>query len=279
MRTLLTLFVISLLCSTDGLLEFQVPPLTGGSPEMAGVGLARLLWRIPVECLLTLIASLLFERRIIMISTSKHTLSAAVHAASALIYPFEWVSTSYLPLMPEKLRDYLQAPFPFLVGLPAQISNFAGLEMDDVTIVDLDRGTCVPEPGSPDDDAYHLPRRQQLQNDLHEAVKALRSPAEFEGNERIAQIMTTYIIRLFKHYRDFIRPQTMTEIASMKDRGCFCRGRAKGAAAAAATAMTMSDDENTVDASGIIGHNYYFDHTKFVASHKSSHTLFAMLEV
>ena len=251
--------------STEDFIEFQVPPLTGGSPEMAGVGLARLLWRIPVECLLTLIASLLFERRIIMISTSKHTLSAAVHAASALIYPFEWVSTCFLPLMSERLRDYLQAPFPFLVGLPAQISNFAGLEMDDVTIVDLDRGTCSPEPGSPDDDAFHLPRRQQLQNDLHEAVKALRSPAEFEGNERIARIMKAYMIRLFKHYRDFIRPQTTTEIASMKERGCFCRGRPKAKTAAA---MTMSDEEIAVDPSGIVGHNYYFDHTKFVASHK-----------
>lgn len=54
--------------------------------------------------------------------------------------------------MPETLRDYLQAPMPFLVGLPAELMDFKGLQMDEVTLIDLDLGTCSPKPGSEADD-------------------------------------------------------------------------------------------------------------------------------
>lgn len=75
--------------SEDDFIDLQIPPLTGIGMKMSAVSLARLLWRIPVQCLMTLFASLLLERRIIMVSKSKDTLSAAIHAAAALIYPFE----------------------------------------------------------------------------------------------------------------------------------------------------------------------------------------------
>lgn len=56
--------------------------------------------------------------------------------------------------MPETLRDYLQAPMPFLIGLPVELMDFRGLQMDEVTLIDLDLGTCSPKPGSENDDAY-----------------------------------------------------------------------------------------------------------------------------
>lgn len=70
-----------------------MPPLSGGDESIAGISLARLLWRIPVPCLLTLLAGLLLERRILLVSRSKDVLSAAVHGASALIYPFKYVQS------------------------------------------------------------------------------------------------------------------------------------------------------------------------------------------
>lgn len=260
--------------SSSEFIELQVPPLTGGSPEMAGVSLARLLWRIPVQCLMTLIASLFLERRIIMVSTSKDTLSAAIHAASALIYPFEWPHRFYLPIMPSSMRDYLQAPFPFLVGLPAELMDFKGLEMDEVTLIDLDLGTCTPEPGSVYDDANHLPMKQKLELALHEAVRALRSPTEFEGNMRIAEVVTGYIVRLFKHYRQFIFPKAETTF-TIQQRGCLSNagsmfkrnGKAqRGLSAPTISLPGMNDD---LDDAAIDGHGFYFDHAKFVASHRS----------
>lgn len=61
-------------------------------------------------------------------------------AASALIYPFAWHHI-YLPLLPMTLKDYLTAPMPFLVGLPAQmLPSLKQMAIDEATIVDLDLG-------------------------------------------------------------------------------------------------------------------------------------------
>lgn len=54
----------------------------------AGVSLARLLWHVPVPAMMTLIASLLLERRVLVVGQSRDMVSAAVLAAQALIHPF-----------------------------------------------------------------------------------------------------------------------------------------------------------------------------------------------
>lgn len=54
----------------------------------AGVSLARLLWHVPVPAMVTLIASLLLERRVLVVGQSRDMVSAAVCAAQALLHPF-----------------------------------------------------------------------------------------------------------------------------------------------------------------------------------------------
>jgi hypothetical protein len=45
----------------------------------------------------------------------------------------------YLPLLPVSFKDYLTAPMPFLVGLPAQLlPQLKQVPMDEVTTIDLD---------------------------------------------------------------------------------------------------------------------------------------------
>jgi hypothetical protein len=56
----------------------------------AGVSLARLLWHVPVPAMVTLIASLLLERRVLVVGQSRDMVSAAVCAAQALLHPFRW---------------------------------------------------------------------------------------------------------------------------------------------------------------------------------------------
>jgi hypothetical protein len=47
----------------------------------------------------------------------------------------------YLPLLPRSFADYLTAPMPFLVGLhAAMLPALKGIEMEHVTMVDLDLG-------------------------------------------------------------------------------------------------------------------------------------------
>lgn len=51
------------------------------------------------------------------------------------------------------MRDYLEAPIPFIIGVHSKLADFKYLEMNQYTIIDLDTGTCVPEPLSIHDDA------------------------------------------------------------------------------------------------------------------------------
>lgn len=78
-------------CRGEDVLELQVPPDCGNGKENCGVPLARLLWHVPVSAMVTLIASMLLERRIIIVGQSHDTVTAAVQAASAMLYPFKCV--------------------------------------------------------------------------------------------------------------------------------------------------------------------------------------------
>lgn len=75
--------------STQEYVELQIPPDCGNGYANAGVALARLLWAVPVPALVTLIASMLLERRVILVGQSRDAVSAAVVAANALLYPFK----------------------------------------------------------------------------------------------------------------------------------------------------------------------------------------------
>lgn len=80
-----------------------MPPDLGNGPANAGVSLARLLWFLTPRQAVTLVASLLLERRIILVARDAETVSSAVHAANALLYPFRWQHI-YLPLLPLSLK-------------------------------------------------------------------------------------------------------------------------------------------------------------------------------
>jgi hypothetical protein len=90
----------SALEANDSWVELQIPPDCGNGRWNAGISLARLLWHVPRPALLTLFASLLLERRVILVGQSRDTVSLAVQAASALLYPFKWHHI-YLPILPK----------------------------------------------------------------------------------------------------------------------------------------------------------------------------------
>lgn len=70
-------------------LELQVPPDCGAGYCNAGVSLARLLWHVPAPAMASLLASLLLERRVVLVGKSRDMVSGAAAAAAALIYPFK----------------------------------------------------------------------------------------------------------------------------------------------------------------------------------------------
>lgn len=67
---------------------------------------------------------------------------------------------------------------PFLIGLQASLlPSLKRLPMDEVTLVDLDMGTCEPSPGSPRDDARLLPWSDRLQAALQVSHPCTTLPA------------------------------------------------------------------------------------------------------
>ena len=84
-------------------MELEVPPALGNGRANAGLPLARLLWHLPARAMVSLIEALLLERRILMVAQDKDTVSAAVHGAAGLLYPFSWQHI-YLPLLPLALK-------------------------------------------------------------------------------------------------------------------------------------------------------------------------------
>ena len=87
--------------------------------------------------MITIFASLLHERRIIVTSSRLSRLTACVQAANDLLYPMSWQHI-FIPLLPKHMKDYLTAPMPFLVGVPSPIMERVRLdELGEVVILGM----------------------------------------------------------------------------------------------------------------------------------------------
>lgn len=98
----------------------------------------------PFACLLslpnilTLLNAVMLERRIVFVSSNVGFLSACVLSVVPLLHPFIWQGT-YVPVLPNHLREYLQAPVPYIMGVhevPHKINEFRRT-VDPATVVVL----------------------------------------------------------------------------------------------------------------------------------------------
>ena len=116
-------------------LEFERPP--EGSPrafqyrELLGVG---------PKVLSCLFFALLLERKVILRSASRAKLSGCSEALCELLYPLNWQHI-YIPIVPEQLTEYLEAPTPYLMGVLSTI-NTKNLVHEQSVEVDLDNSTA-----------------------------------------------------------------------------------------------------------------------------------------
>jgi len=92
---------------------------------------------------LTVLSSILLERRVIFASSSLTQLSDSIHAALALLYPFEWQHV-LIPILPKKLLDFCCSPTPFVVGiLTDHIGQLDSMPMEEVVIINMDNGKFI----------------------------------------------------------------------------------------------------------------------------------------
>jgi hypothetical protein len=266
-------------------IELEVPPDLGNGATNSGISLARLLWFLTPRQAVTLVASLLLERRIILVARDADTVSAAVHAANALLYPFSWQHI-YLPLLPLALKDYLAAPMPYLVGIQADcLPLLRGTPLEEVVMFDLDcLGSCTPELGSPTDDYWQLPFARELE-DVFEVVRDhIQSPTEFDSTPKCAELLQDFFLRLVGSYRKYVRRDdeiTPAALALGIDRppaAAAAMSPAGGSAAGSRASSTNGREERAVEEETPRAHGFVFDQAAFIAAHRRKAKVAAFLQ-
>lgn len=105
---------------------------------------------LDIEVIVSLYEFAMAESRIIFLSSHTSMLHLASAALTQLIYPLKWAGV-FIPVLPARLIQALEAPCPYIVGIERRYEN-VDLPEDDVVLVDLDNGTIEatgPPPGLP----------------------------------------------------------------------------------------------------------------------------------
>ncbi|XP_059266827.1 DENN domain-containing protein 1A isoform X3 [Mustela nigripes] len=82
---------------------------------------------VDVNNMLHLYASMLYERRILIVCSKLSTLTACIHGAAAMLYPMFWQHV-YIPVLPPHLLDYCCAPMPYLIGIHLSLMEISSLK-------------------------------------------------------------------------------------------------------------------------------------------------------
>ncbi|GAB2241237.1 hypothetical protein Droror1_Dr00018012 [Drosera rotundifolia] len=105
--------------SNDPLKSIEVKAKLAAAEE----GYALSLWTTATICrvlsldsVLALISGMLLEKQVVVVGPNLGVLSATVLSLVPIIRPFEW-QCLLLPVLPEKMLDFLDAPVPYIVGI------------------------------------------------------------------------------------------------------------------------------------------------------------------
>lgn len=91
------------------------------------------------EVLIALI-QLSLEKKILLISKFKSLLSAVSATLTSLLFPFKWMHV-LIPILPDEMGQFLECPFPYLIGVERRFYEKTKDEIpDDVIIINLDKG-------------------------------------------------------------------------------------------------------------------------------------------
>eukprot|EP00041_Stephanoeca_diplocostata_P038210 m.1486862 g.1486862 ORF g.1486862 m.1486862 type:complete len:309 (-) comp25184_c0_seq37:7048-7974(-) len=89
--------------------------------------------------ILTLFASTLFDRRILITSESLQRISGSVYGIIDLMYPLTWEHT-LIPIMSKDLLDYCTAPMPYIMGVHSSLIDAVLREpLEEHVLVNVDK--------------------------------------------------------------------------------------------------------------------------------------------
>lgn len=123
---------------TTKTINFDVPDLDSIPCIPQNINLTEYYNAVETENMIKIFASALNERHIIIVSRKLDRLTACVQAINELIYPMHWQHI-FIPVLPSDLLAYLQAPMPFLIGVPdTTFKKLSQNEFEDSVILNVD---------------------------------------------------------------------------------------------------------------------------------------------
>ncbi|CAF3304991.1 unnamed protein product [Rotaria sp. Silwood2] len=94
--------------------------------------------RLGPEIMLRLFSHLIFERRILFVSSKLFHLTACAYGCLHLIYPMHWQSI-FLPILPSSMTWTTQCTAPYILGMHSSLFSTLNMnELGDVVIVNID---------------------------------------------------------------------------------------------------------------------------------------------
>uniref|UniRef100_A0A914ZF38 UDENN domain-containing protein n=1 Tax=Panagrolaimus superbus TaxID=310955 RepID=A0A914ZF38_9BILA len=143
--------------------------------------------------IISLYASMLKERRIIITATRLETITNCVYGALKLLYPFHWQSI-FVPILPSDLVDQLMAPMPYIIGVPKETLLAVGdlSQYGEMVLLDIDNQSFQ----SDTDDMLPTPIYKFLLKNL----KIKDSPTSINPDVLVRAFMKATII-IFGRYR------------------------------------------------------------------------------
>ncbi|GFP82982.1 denn domain-containing protein 5b [Phtheirospermum japonicum] len=175
---------------------------------------------LSLESILALVTSVLLEKQVAVLCPNLGVLSAVVLSIIPTIRPYEWQSL-FLPILPVKMLDFLDAPVPFVVGLQHKPEDLK-MKASHLVQVNVDKNQ-VKSRGLP-----QLPRNKELISELRPIHAALscadyisqKHPAykcdnvQAKAAEQFLVVMRRYMDSLCSD----LRSHTITSVQSNNDR-------------------------------------------------------------
>eukprot|EP00250_Pteridium_aquilinum_P027228 c3447_g1_i1 orf=644-3112(+) len=175
---------------------------------------------LSLENVLALFTCVLLEKQIVVVCPNPGVLSAVVLSTIPLMRPFQWQSLM-LPILPNQMLDFLDAPVPYVVGV-LQKSSIMRAKSSSLAVINVHRDK-VSMPYVPP-----LPHRRELSSALEpfharlaaEGDFARRHPvhvyndAQYEAAEGFLAVLRSYLESLCKN----LRSHTITNVQSNNDK-------------------------------------------------------------
>uniref|UniRef100_A0A8D1GLS7 UDENN domain-containing protein n=1 Tax=Sus scrofa TaxID=9823 RepID=A0A8D1GLS7_PIG len=170
-------------------------PDPGVSVHLSVRNLTEYFVAVDVNNMLHLYASMLYERRILIICSKLSTLTACIHGSAAMLYPMFWQHV-YIPVLPPHLLDYCCAPMPYLIGIHLSLmEKVRNMALDDVVILNVDTNTLE----TPFDDLQSLP------NDVISSLKSRLKKVSTTTGDGVARAFLKAQAAFFGSYRNALK--------------------------------------------------------------------------